>query len=242
MIWVLINIYHDDGLLPFFLQYYRERGVDKFGIILHTKMPLGLVPLSRYEDICIEETAEPYASGPRDNEWILWFRDRHLTANDWYIPADLDEFYWCPGLSNFKDFIGSWDYIPAKFYDRLSLDGRIHDVLPNVPLDDQFPLGGSIVKLVNGGCEDKVAMARRGINVNSGHHYAPGLPSSFSLSCHHFKFCGAHFWSWMNYREALVNYGASKEVTPFRKRYKIEDRINVFDKSLGITKSPRIGV
>ncbi len=237
MIWVLTNIYHDDGLLPFFLRYYRERGVDRFGIIYH-----GHLHLLSAEDIVYERSSEEYSSGPRDNEWILWFKQRHLNSNDWYIPADLDEFYWCPGLRNFKDFIGSWDYVPAKFYDRLASDGTIKPIQLDTPLDIQFPLGGSIIHNLCGGCNDKVAMAQARIDVSSGHHHAPGLMAGFNIMCHHFKWCGESFWAWMNHREALVNYGASKEVTPFREHFKAHNRINIYDHSLDISTSQLIGI
>lgn len=235
MIWVLINLHFDNGLLPYFLRYYRERGVGRFGFITRI-VPNELIA----DDIELEVLPEDYQSGPRDNDLLNEFRKKRLSREDWYIPADLDEFYWTPGLRNFHDLIGDWDHIPAKFWERLSRDGVIRPIDHTKTLDEQHPLGGHIInRLCDGGCDDKVAMARAHVITRSGHHFAEnGFRAPFPVMCHHFKFTGKDFWTWMNHKESLW----PMEVPPFRLHYQAHGRINVYDTRLGIIQSPPIGI
>lgn len=236
MLWVISNIHFDSGLLKPFLSYYRAKGVDRFALL--SRSDLG----NPGADVICHRIHEEYVSGTRDNELTSWWRRQHLTAHDWYIPADLDEFFWTPGFKSFKDLYGDWEIIPAKFFDRLAADGKIRD-LTDESLDAQFPLGGSIIKGLCGGCDDKVAMARGYVYTTSGHHYASGCRKApFSMFCHHFKFGGNNFWQWMRHRESLVNYCGSKEVAPFLRHYRNHGRIHFVEERFKMITSPKIGI
>lgn len=239
MIWLLANIHFDDGLLRYFLDYYEKRGVERFGIILHS-WPCPAV-LNRPE-IHVRVSHEPYVSGPRDNELLNEIRDEYLSPGDWYIPADLDEFHYHPRVFNFRDLVGDYDYIPSLFVDRIAEDGKIRDLDFRRSLDDQFPLASIITQqLCGNGCINKVAFARWNCVVNSGHHFAVGTPADFFMETHHFKWSSS-FWRWINHREKLAEDVSSKEARPFTRHYQIHGRINIYDANLKIWTADKIGI
>lgn len=241
MIWVILNLHFDaDNLLQRFIKYYTSRGVDCVGIIAR-----GSIPYCDPAKTLIRMVSGGYVNGPTDNEQLNEFRRIHLSNNDWYIPADLDEYYWSPGLSDFRCLTGNWDYIPAKFVDRVSANGEIPSRIGSTTLDDQFPLGGSIIRdLCGRGCEDKVCMARGNIPMASGHHFvaSPAIQSPFTVQCHHFKWGGRRFWEFMNARERMVQDTVKSQFPAFRAHYVVGNRINVFDSKLGMYNAPPIGV
>lgn len=240
MIWALANIHFDDGLYPYFLKYYRKLGVQRFGLIVHDTCR----ELEGFHDTVIERSSEPYTSGERDNQLLQAFRQKHLYADDWYIPADLDEFYWTQNIQHIRELTShAWDYVPAVFYDRFSLDGKIHPLDGSRSLDEQFPLVGHITEVICHGCPDKVAIIRGSLSTTSGHHRAVAARRApFMLQCHHFKWCGAHFWDWINYREGMYNYIYAREVLPFRNHFKQNGRINVYDGNFHVTIAPTLGI
>lgn len=233
MIWVIVNVYHHEELLPFFLRYYRGKGVDRFLLLCHKELTIS------DPDVIVQPVHEDYISGYRDNELLLHFRDTYLNLNDWYIPADLDEFHWFPGLANFGSLLGNFDYIRSKFVDRIALDGKIREINMEKTLDSQFPLAGNITEKLCGGCLDKVVLARKSVDTNSGHHYCAGRPAMFSLVTHHFKWAGKYFWDHMFHKELCYGYN---EVSNFLSHYRSFGGINVLFPEYGIVESPAIGV
>lgn len=236
VIWLLANVHFDNGLLGYFLNYYETRGVERFGIIWHCD----IVPsvLNRPE-IAIRQCNEPYISGPVDNDLLNEMRLEYLNEGDWYIPADLDEFHWHPGLSNFGHFIGDYDYIPSLFVDRVAQDGTLRPLDCGRSLDEQFPLVVPVTARICGGpaCINKVAMARHDCIVSSGHHFATGIGANFTMQTHHFKW-NSGLWSWLMFREGkYIN-----EVTTFNAHYQRFGRINVYDSELGVQIAPKIGI
>lgn len=238
VIYVICNIHFDNGLLPFFLSYYRRKGVNKFVFLSRVE--------SKYykaADVIVESVNEPYVNGPRDNELLNAARLKYTKEGDYYIAADLDEFYWAPGLTNFNSLIDYWDYIPATFVDRIPYDGIIKPFTKD-SLDAQFPLGSSLIKNLCRGCDKKVTMLRHNIPTNSGHHFAEhGKSAPFSIDCHHFKWAGSDFWSFMLNRERMMSDTVRNQFPPFRRHYRDNgSRINTMDQSLNIYQSPTIGV
>lgn len=235
MIWVIVNIHFDAGLLEKFLKYYRQHGVQRFGILSHD------VKIPPAADLIIENHAEAYLGGPKDNELLHIFRQKHLTSADWYIPADLDEFYWSPGLRNFQDLKGDYDFIPAKFVDRLSASGQLNP-LTMASLDNQCPLGSSITRKLCLGCEDKVAMLKGHITTNSGHHFAAGKSAPFTIQMHHFKWFSNVFWSWAKKKCAVNTPYLAAENNAIMDHYHRHGRINIFDQTFQVFDAPQIGI
>lgn len=236
MIWVVVNIHFDPGLLGKFLMYYRSKCVDRFGFITHNFYNT----LLDADDIKILKVDESYHPC-RDNELTLDFVKTNLGKDDYYISADLDEFYWTPGLRSFQDLIGNWDFIRAKFVDRLPIDGVVRS-LTEKSLDSQFPLASSLTKILCGGCDDKSTLIKSTITTNSGHHFADSdKPAPFIIQMHHFKWFDEALWNWVAIKER-GNMGLTQEICPFRAHYFAHGKINVFDPSFLVYPSPLIGV
>lgn len=241
MIWVIVNIHFDHGLLARFSGYYRERKVDGILAILRGDV---VIDGSLVDGSVRVKT--PYQDGPTDNEILISVKDELFKKNrGWYIPADLDEFYWTPGLSDFNLLTSDrYDYIPSTFVDRLAFDGSIPAIDQSITLDEQFPLQGKVIKNLCGGSEDKIALARWNVDTTSGHHAAKsGQVSPFSIFCHHFKFSGdRQFWAWMNHREGLKKDSTKTEFPPFREHFFQNNRIDIYNRALEVKAAPMIGV
>lgn len=233
MVWVITNVYHCDELLPYFLEYYRRKGVDKFLLLAHGSIP------SVSNDIIWQPVNEPYKNGHRDNELLTHFKQLYLGANDWFLPVDLDEFVWLPEFKNVHSWCGDWDYVPGIFIDRIARDGRIHEIRKNESLDEQFPLAAPITRILCGGCPDKVSFARADVETSSGHHYASGRRAPFTAVVHHFKWGGKNFWAHMYHKQACYGYN---EVSDFLYEYHSFGAINVFRADYGIHCAARIGI
>lgn len=236
MIWVIVNIHHSDELLPFFIRYYKKRGADKILILRHEPI-YNIVD----DDVIQQEVNEPYVSGYRDNELLVHFKNIYLSKDDWYIPADLDEFHYFPGLRDFRNLTGPWDFVPSRFLDRLPVDGKIKPISLDKTLDEQFPLAGFFTEKICGGCTSKVALARATVDTNSGHHWCSnsGHTSWFSLQTHHFKWGGKKFWEFVRHKDA--SYGRDfYEISRFIHHYTAFGRLNIYRSDIGL--APKIGI
>ena len=196
---LIFNIIQDYGVFPYFLRYYRAKGVTRFlcGVYRGWENP-------NMPDICQKLNGYPHEvvcsyheefNGERDAESQDLMRKSVLDAEDWYIIADVDEFHHHSCFHSFPEIqraaeLEGADYVASVLVDRLPKSGRLGKLDLEQSLDEQFPFASSFTRVVLGSCVDKVAIAKGHVPVAPGHHYALGKRASFCCSTHHFKWHG----------------------------------------------------
>lgn len=165
-------------LLNHILDYYSIRGINKFCFTVYGgKNAPAWKELKeassnyniQFDTNILEWT--PY----NDSEYKNIIR-RTMNPEDFLLPADNDEFHWHPQYSTFTEMAEALknencDYIKTTLVDRIKLDGSIpHEILPNVPLFEQFPLSKNISGDIMKAYLVKMIMTRPYVEICPGHH------------------------------------------------------------------------
>ena len=195
---VLTNITYDAALLPHFVDYYRGLGVENFAISV-CELRSGI----RAEVEALGSTLGHGITVLRASEWQERtgvdgnnkedLRRRVAQAEDWIIPADIDEFIQFP--LPLQELIGKLietdtQCVMGRFCDRLA-PGGVLSASTSVPsIWEQYPLEAEVTsKLVKGLCT-KVVLCRGDCEIGSGHHFLCGparVLGGASGIVHHFK-------------------------------------------------------
>lgn len=199
---VICNVYESvEDLLPHFYRHYSSRGVRWFLFGIHrgeSNSCWNRVRELNTLGLQVEVVAS-YSGGidgQKEGESLEALRLR-VPPDQWYIPADLDEFHTFGELP-FPEVVEAcqWqgaDYVASRLCDRISEDGRIPlRIDPEIPITEQFPRQADISGGILKACVDKVCVARQCVQVNSGHHHAvgPHKPLSSKGLTYHFKWFG----------------------------------------------------
>jgi hypothetical protein len=198
MLYVISTLSYDTSLLPHFFKYYKSLGVTRFIISIHELVP-GLLKKAQAiakqfdSDVkWIPVSERQILTGIEGNNKEE-IREKHVTSQDWIIPADLDEFIQFP--APISQLIGEMDangatFIKGDFLDRISEDGRLNPTLPEPSIWEQFPLTCKVSQSLIKCWSHKVTLARGDCMLASGHHNVifPARPH-ISRRCiiHHFK-------------------------------------------------------
>jgi hypothetical protein len=198
MLTVVTIISYDNTLLKHFVNYYHSLGVESFIIAIDERTPtiwsstqeiaatipvqIKLVPASERQRLTGLE---------KNNKEEI--REKYLSRDDWFIPADLDEFIQFPAsipqLINEMVKEGA-TFINGAFSDRLSSTGVLTQTEESPSIWEQYPLEAEVsAKLVRCWCT-KVTLARGDCILTSGHHnvIAPCKPLvARKCTIHHFK-------------------------------------------------------
>lgn len=178
MIAVVTSCSYDAAILPHFLRHY-EPHADLVFVAVNE-----LVPGVRRD---VEERARPWGSWVR----IIEASDRWrrtgiegnnkeesrrligLTASDWMVPADLDEFHRFPArAADMADEASreGWEWAAGWFVDRVAASGLLEPMTDGIPLSEQYPLELRVTRDVVLGAAEKVVLVRGDVPVTSGHH------------------------------------------------------------------------
>ncbi len=202
MICVIVNIYKDcKDLLPHFYKHYSSLGVDRFyvGIYGANTHWEWIKKISNDYDVIMIKTGDNEFDDNIDQDFIN-NTQKSLNKDDWYIPADLDEFHVFPGYSSFSDVIKDCkqtnsDYAITKFADHITSDGTIPSSIdPNISIWEQFPISTRkiSIRLVKT-FFIKVALAKQDVKILRGHHMVENKQwKQFDEigKTHHFKWFG----------------------------------------------------
>ena len=185
------------GVLPHMLQHYRSLGVSDFIIKVHgdTHDEEGFRKLSEAAATVGANVASvhvrPWAG---DLGHTLYCMARASKPNQWFLLCDADELQVYPDdLSQVVAYCEKhrYDYVEGCFVDRLSGDGTLQSVREDIPVWDQFPLGGMISARVLGATVNKIVLTRGHVRLITGHHMALSgngcPPSEIYVPVHHFK-------------------------------------------------------
>jgi hypothetical protein len=197
---VLCSILYDCQLLPYFLRYYTEKGVDRFIFSVWDKKESRL--WSTVEDACrgfnatfIECISVPF-NGEADANTHNSIRTKLVKSGHWYVICDLDEFHDLKGCPNFLESIEIAEHhggeaIHGLLWDRVSLDGYIPPNLDaGISLGRQFPLACNITGALLGAARSKILMAKKEIAIRPGHHKCQALCWLNGGTVHHVKWFG----------------------------------------------------
>lgn len=252
-IFLTVTVGPDYRLLPKFLRYYKNIGIDHFLVILNT---LDLAPIEILQDFGIKPVkywSEPFSETSKQhyerNEVV-----RHCDGGDWVIYADLDEFQYYPmGIKSHIDYCekNKINFLEGRLIDRISETGELIKIDDSKSLEEQFPLGGFITNNLLKAWDKKIVIARVRLIVGGGHHifldsathktlpYMKSLNKhSQDIEIHHFKWDEKVLLRMSRYLqlpdESLTSW--RKEMKIFYTHHSVHGRINIHDEKLGIKK------
>ena len=145
---LIFNIVDDITLLPQFLSYYSQLGVDEFLINVTDESGDGSIL-----DVCkhflqhtrhvITNTHSGRARWALQMEMAKRAQRRFCDTKDWILHVGLDEFHEYPAA--LRDFFTQCDRIGTNLVtgeciDRVSPNGELNRLEPDVPVFEQFPL------------------------------------------------------------------------------------------------------
>jgi hypothetical protein len=198
MICVLTNISYDCSLLPHFVLYYRGIGVERFIVAINEQVPGIFNEAQKLAhdlggDINIVAASDREKSSGVEANNKEEIRLNHCNAEDWVIPADLDEFvqFPCPLIELITELErANATFIMGDFSDRIAKSGRLEPICEKPSLWKQYPLQCSFSEELVGCWCHKVALCRGDCKLASGHHSVtePCRPL-ITRRCviHHFK-------------------------------------------------------
>lgn len=196
---LIVSIYDRVDLLPFFLRFYQERGIDRFVVALHNgeDNPLYwpiLVHKKKYDlhvrasILCAKDQYSNAAETPGLNR----IREEFVKPREWFAIADSDEFVICyqrlsfPQLAQIAEHERNCLGVHGNVIDRMASDGQFPPVDLKRSLDEQFPLALDITRTT--GCNfNKVPLARGDVEILHGHHNISGMTWYRAVEVHHFK-------------------------------------------------------
>ena len=176
---VICSVHTNIELLPHFLDHYKKFGVTNFvlGIWNGANNPVW-DQIAQYNDPTIRlcKSYDEPLSGAPEAAFANRIREE-LSPNDWYIPADLDEFHVVPGYDNVHDLIHDMDLFNTDFLRGTLVDRTTHDgsiplhITPTPTIWEQFPNQTNITKSLLWACDEKISLARQSVKILEGHHW-----------------------------------------------------------------------
>jgi tetratricopeptide (TPR) repeat protein len=228
--------------LPWFINYYRALGVDRFFFVDNDSTDGSLQWLLTQPDVHVFHTVTPYAIG---RSGMVWVNDlvSSFGRDGWVLYVDVDEALVFPGIER-HDLRGLTNYMQRKGHELaagqmvdmfalddppLSPDGFETDFISNYPYFDPcykrtpehgcpyYHTAGGIRRLVGTGeNQTKTPLIRGGRNIRflaSSHRVTPGVISDVSVALLHFKLAG-------DFRKQLREDAASNNrITACQARY-----------------------
>ena len=201
MILAIVGIVHQYDLLPYYLQHYRQLGVEKFFTVCEPEQldPSGDLKafLSAQKDIEVVGLPRAFKRSNLVGMIEEEIRQAVATASDWIIPSDLDELNQYP--ASLTEIIKNMEkdnqhHVLGEMKDRISSDGTLTKLIAfghDIPIWQQYPMEGDVTKLITQGRVDKVLLSRGDLALGIGHHQLrderPNQSYPQQGFAHHFK-------------------------------------------------------
>ena len=170
MILAIVGIVHSYDLLPYYLRHYRELGVDRFAIACNPDDldPAGGVKkmLASEPDVNVVDLPGGFQRSRLVGMIEEEVRLRTATAEDWAIPADLDELNQYP--ADLRDLVAQveqygFTHVSGELRDRLAPEGVLAGLKPfdrGVSIWGQYPLEANVTGRIAEGLTEKVLLPR----------------------------------------------------------------------------------
>lgn len=119
--------------LPFFLDYYRERGIRHFLIVDNDSDDGSLEYLSEQPDVSVWHTRKSYKRSKFGVDWLNWLQFRY-GHNHWCLVVDPDEFFIYP-FCDTRPIDALTDWLDASSIK--SFSAMLMDMYPRGPITEQ---------------------------------------------------------------------------------------------------------
>lgn len=124
----------------------------------------------------------------------LYNEIKSLHPNDWWVIADIDEFHVYPEDNIFQLIdicdINGWELVRGGFVDRIGMDGKFSELMPEPNIFQQFPFAGFFRYPMSQACPNKICVVKGRVKITSGQHYA--------------EFDGHTTWRWQGWNHPLI--------------------------------------
>lgn len=191
----ITNIHRNTELLPHFMRHYRKNGVTHFILGVNETVSNETFKSLKCDHVLgVVRLISGEPTGPVDAAYMEMFRRQHVSHDEWYVVADLDEFHEVDGMSlreaACRAELDGYDAITGEFVDRLMPNGNIPRSLPDGDIFHSFPIQCHITRDIAQGQCNKVLAAKGYVPITSGHHFAPHHRGWNVGKVHHFKWFG----------------------------------------------------
>ncbi len=119
--------------LPYFLQYYREKGVDHFLMVDNDSTDGSAEYLAAQPDVSLWTTSKSYRKARFGVDWLNWLQLRYGHGH-WCLTVDPDEFFIYP-FCDTRPMQALTDWLDSS--DLKSFGAMLLDLYPKGPLNDQ---------------------------------------------------------------------------------------------------------
>lgn len=178
MIAVLTSLSYDPALLPQFLLHYARLGVTTIHCVVLELVPGILEEAKKLSNQSPGSKVTFHAASRRWRQSEIEAinkdelrRELHLGVNDWYVPADLDEFIqFNEPVPRLIRRLQDCQYATGRFIDRISATGDLRVFDPRRPLALQFPRRTRATADIMHIDDHKVVLCNGARSVSSGHH------------------------------------------------------------------------
>jgi hypothetical protein len=186
-------------LLPHWLDYYHQLGVDQFAIcVLRESMQERLDEINSII-AGLPATLHLFSDWTDERQQIVMrqaLEEIGCLRRDWVIHADLDELneFPCPidELATAMER-GGRVAVHGNFIDRIHARGEFAALTPKPTLAEQYPVECRLTEKILKGCPQKIMLARHEVIVEPGHHTAKEPSGRHVIGAwqdyrvHHFK-------------------------------------------------------
>ena len=118
--------------LPYFLDYYRNLGVDHFLIVDNDSDDGTAAFLEKQEDVSLWSTADSYKLARFGMDWLGWLQVQHGSGH-WCLTVDADELLVYPSCEE-RDLKALTQWLETT--GRASFGAMMIDLYPDKPLDE----------------------------------------------------------------------------------------------------------
>ncbi|WP_435230533.1 glycosyltransferase family 2 protein [Pseudopelagicola sp. nBUS_20] len=118
--------------LPFFLQYYREKGVSHFFIVDNDSSDGSMEYLAEQPDVSVWHTRHSYKKSKYGVDWLNWLQLRYAHGH-WCMVVDPDEFFIYP-FCDTRPITALTDWLDASSI--RSFSAMLLDMYPRGPITD----------------------------------------------------------------------------------------------------------
>jgi glycosyl transferase family 2 len=245
----VVSVYDNPVLLPHFLAYYAELGVDRILVAYRTARPddayADAVRLARAfpADLVWRQSAF-FADSDKAAVELELLAAAGLGEDDYVMHLDLDEFqeYPAPLHAIVRAMNAQDDWaLRGWIVDRVAADGSLAAVAPEPSLWQQFPVACKLTERVLRGWTQKIVLCRRRVQLAGGvrhdtcnaHYERVPVGRSDEYRVHHFKWtAGVERRIAARLASAAMGPAYRAECERFLDHYRRHGRIDLSDPAL----------